>query len=42
MFRARHALRAAPAPPAGTLARDPSRRLAARTPRWAIETACGA
>ena len=42
MLRARHALFARAEPPEDSLARDPSRRLAAKTSHWRIETACGA
>jgi hypothetical protein len=42
MLRARHALMARAEPPENALAGDPSRKLAARTSHWRIETACGA
>ena len=41
-MRARHALMARAAPPEDALAGRPTRRLAARTALWRIETACGA
>jgi hypothetical protein len=42
MLRARHALHARAEPAESALAGRPSRRLAARTSHWRIETACGA
>jgi hypothetical protein len=41
MLRARHALLARAEPPEDSLASAPSRRLAAKTSHWRIETACG-
>jgi len=41
-MRARHALMARADPPESALAGRPTRRLAARTSHWRVETACGA
>jgi hypothetical protein len=42
MLRARHALMARAEPPQNSLEGSRTRRLAAKTSHWRIETACGA